>query len=382
MQEKIHWITNLRGIACMMVVMIHSTSWYITHPHAITLLQWDIANLLNSASRVSVPLFFMISGYLFFGERSAQPRHFWRIGLCIAFYSALSLLYITLFTHINVELSLKNLLQKPVFYHLWFFFAITVIYLLSPLLQVKSTSSTMLLALMAILGILANPNMVSVKAAGIEWLPVNLYINGDTFYYVLYGVLGRAIGTLDTDKKWLTPLCAALFIAAVWVISRGTLHELRWRGDFGDTWYLYCGPAVFVCAVTLLTLAKNWLNARPLPGIACIARHSLGIYGFHALIVHALRASHLELSRWPLLDIVWIFSAALLGSLLLSGLVQRIDSRRLVSQRCAARRGPTYVSGPSSVTLRGSRKRVGSQTSRTFFCTATAPNRLKKYASP
>ncbi|HBY8897553.1 TPA: acyltransferase, partial [Klebsiella pneumoniae] len=129
----------------------------------------------------------------------------------------------------------------------------------------------------------------------------------------------------------LTPLCAALFIAAVWVISRGTLHELRWRGDFGDTWYLYCGPAVFVCAVTLLTLAKNWLNARPLPGIACIARHSLGIYGFHALIVHALRASHLELSRWPLLDIVWIFSAALLGSLLLSGLVQRIDSRRLVS---------------------------------------------------
>lgn len=41
----------------MMVVMIHSTSWYITHPHAITLLQWDIANLLNSASRVSVPLF-------------------------------------------------------------------------------------------------------------------------------------------------------------------------------------------------------------------------------------------------------------------------------------------------------------------------------------
>ncbi|MCS5872721.1 hypothetical protein LN650_02715 [Klebsiella pneumoniae subsp. pneumoniae] len=116
---------------------------------------------------------------------------------------------------------------------------------------------------MAILGILANPNMVSVKAAGIEWLPVNLYINGDTFYYVLYGVLGRAIGALDTDKKWLTPLCAALFIAAVWVISRGTLHELRWRGDFGDTWYLYCGPAVFVCAVTLLTLAKNWLNARP-----------------------------------------------------------------------------------------------------------------------
>jgi surface polysaccharide O-acyltransferase-like enzyme len=31
----------------MMVVMIHSTTWYITHPHTISLLDWDLANLLN-----------------------------------------------------------------------------------------------------------------------------------------------------------------------------------------------------------------------------------------------------------------------------------------------------------------------------------------------
>jgi surface polysaccharide O-acyltransferase-like enzyme len=98
-----------------------------------------------------------------------------RIALCILFYSALSLLYITLFTHINVELSLKNLLQKPVFYHLWFFFAIVVIYLLSPLVQVKPVSGKMLLALMLVLGILANPNMVTVKAGGIMAAGQSLY---------------------------------------------------------------------------------------------------------------------------------------------------------------------------------------------------------------
>ena len=85
MQPKIYWIDNLRGIACLMVVMIHTTTWYVTNAHSVSPVTWDIANVLNSASRVSVPLFFMISGYLFFGERSAQPRHFWRIGLCIAF---------------------------------------------------------------------------------------------------------------------------------------------------------------------------------------------------------------------------------------------------------------------------------------------------------
>lgn len=331
MQAKISWIENLRGIACLMVVMIHTTTWYITHPHDVSPLSWDLANVLNSASRVSVPLFFMISGYLFFGPRSAQPRHFLRIALCLLFYSAIALLFIASFTHISVEASLKHLLQKPVFYHLWFFFAIIVIYLVSPLIEVKAISGKMLLALMVVIGLVANPNTVSLSTHGIEWLPINLYINGDTFYYVIYGLLGRAIGMMETDKKSLTWCCGLLFASAVWIISRGTLHELQWRGNFADTWYVYCGPMVFICAASLLTLVKNTLNARVLPGLGFISKHSLGIYGFHALIIYTLRTSGLELKRWPALDILWIFTATLAGSLVLSMMLQRVDTRRLVS---------------------------------------------------
>ena len=331
MQSKINWIDNLRGIACLMVVMIHTTTWYVTNAHSISPVNWDVANILNSASRVSVPLFFMISGFLFFGERSAQPRHFIRIVSCLLFYSAISLIYIILCTSINAERSLLNVLQKPVFYHLWFFFAIIVIYLVSPLIQVKNVSGKMLLALMAIIGIVANPNTLSQKVDGFEWFPVNLYINGDTFYYVVYGMLGRAIGMMETQKRGMNWLCAAAFIAGVFIISRGTLHELQWRGNFADTWYLYCGPMVFICAISLLTLVKNTLNERPLPVLGFISRHSLGIYGFHALVIHALRTRGVELKIWPVLDIIWIFTATLAVSLLLSMLLQRIDTRRFVS---------------------------------------------------
>lgn len=88
MQPKINWIDNLRGIACLMVVMIHTTTWYITNAHSVSPLNWDIANVLNSASRVSVPVF-MISGYLFWRALRATAA-FLRIALCLIFYSVVA----------------------------------------------------------------------------------------------------------------------------------------------------------------------------------------------------------------------------------------------------------------------------------------------------
>ncbi|CCK00028.1 Inner membrane protein YiaH [Cronobacter malonaticus 507] len=80
---------------------------------------------------------------------------------------------------------------------------------------------------------------------------------------------------------------------------------------------------MLIAALSLLVLAKNTL--------AFIARYSLGIYGFHALIIHFLRTRHIEFTAWPVLDIAWIFSMTLAGSLALAALLQRLDRRRLVS---------------------------------------------------
>ncbi|XNM49425.1 hypothetical protein ACLK17_21965 [Escherichia coli] len=38
--------------------MIHTTTWYVTNAHSVSPVTWDIANVLNSASRVSVPAIF------------------------------------------------------------------------------------------------------------------------------------------------------------------------------------------------------------------------------------------------------------------------------------------------------------------------------------
>ncbi|CAI0985810.1 Inner membrane protein YiaH [Serratia rubidaea] len=330
MSNKIGWIDNLRAVACLMVVMIHATTAVLTTPDKVGSLAWDVANLLNALSRAAVPLFFMISGYLFFGERSANRKHFVRIGGCILFYSAVALAYIACFTHIGFWPSLRTLLQKPVFYHLWFFYAIVVVYLLSPLINVKPVSGRYLAAALLILAVLANPNGDKLAVDGVHLLPVNLYIAGDTFYYLLYALAGRAIGMMDTGRRGVSLLAALGLVGSVALIIIGTRHQSLINGNLAATYYLYATPLVFIAAVSLLVWFKNCL-AQPVGWLAVFSRHSLAIYGLHALIVNLLRHQGWDLDGYPLLDIFWVFGLALGLSLLLSVGLQKIDRRRLVS---------------------------------------------------
>lgn len=331
MSQKISWIDNLRALACMMVVMIHASTSLVVNFSAIHTAEWTVANLLNSASRVCVPLFFMISGALFFGERSAQKRHFLRVTLCLIFYSVVSLIYILTMTKIGFWPSLRLILEKPVFYHLWFFYAIIVVYLLSPLINVKTVSGKYLLIAGILLGVLANPQLPAFTWQKIHLLPLDLYISGDTFYYVLYALMGRAISQLDTRKSGVTLTAVAVFVLSTLAIADGTYRQMLINQNFADTFYVYTGPLVFISAISLFVVFKNALAQRILPGFAQISRHSLAIYGFHALIIIGLRGRHLDFPQFPLFNVAYLFICGLGGGLLLAMALGKIDRRNWVS---------------------------------------------------
>lgn len=336
MSQKIAWVDNLRGIACLMVVMIHATSFHVVNFSAIDNVSWWLANLLDSASRVSVPVFFMISGYLFWGEKSAQPRHLLRIALCLIFYSAVSLVYIISMTKIGFWPSLRLILQKPVFYHLWFFYAIGLIYLLSPFIQVKQAPARLLLVAATVLGVLANPQLPALNWQKIHLLPINLYISGDAFYYLLYALLGRALGTLDLGRQERNNrryglLAGVIFLASTLAIAFGTERQSLINQNFAETFYTYCGPLVFISALSLFVFARTFLDKVNSRFLALISRHSLAIYGLHALIIIAIRGKHLDFPTHPLLNIAFLYACGLGGGLLLAILIGKADRRHWVS---------------------------------------------------
>ncbi|CAJ0999756.1 O-acetyltransferase WecH [Sodalis praecaptivus] len=263
-EKKFTWIDNLRGCACMMVVMIDTTTYYVTHGNTVGEHNWMFANMLNSASRVAVPLFMMMSGYLFYGERAATKKHLLRLVGCLLFYSAVGLIYMALLTPISAHQALSGMLQKPAFYHLWYFYAVIVLYLLSPLIQVKALSAGHLAVIILLAAVLANPHSPALHLAGVKFAPINLFINGDMIYYLLYAILGRAIGMLTPDNKRVPLLSALVFLLAVALIAAGTKKQLIINGDFADTFYEFCGPLFFIAAVSLFIWFKSVLDHRPL----------------------------------------------------------------------------------------------------------------------
>ena len=67
MLNKILWLDYVRAIACCMVVLLHTAAEYVLKSEGVN---WNFANLVDSFTRVCVPLFFMISGYLFFRKKA------------------------------------------------------------------------------------------------------------------------------------------------------------------------------------------------------------------------------------------------------------------------------------------------------------------------
>ncbi len=54
MQNKIIWLENLRAIACIMVVVLHTAAIYVLKSDG---LYWEIGNIFDSFVRICVPIF-------------------------------------------------------------------------------------------------------------------------------------------------------------------------------------------------------------------------------------------------------------------------------------------------------------------------------------
>ncbi|NOH01137.1 MAG: acyltransferase family protein [Chloroflexi bacterium] len=299
-RNSIQWVDFARFIGAFLVVLAHITGWG-TEPSAAGAFYYTV-------SRVGVPIFFLISGYLlltkeedlwtFFKKRAAR--------ILIPFL-AWSILYDVLNsqafaeTGVTLEAVLKmfiRILRGPREGHLWFFYSLIGLYLLTPILRVfvaKAKPSELFYYIA--LWFLVAPVLYIVEGLTPLKNGFEVYYTGG---YVGYFLLGFYLGKHETTPR-LVRFALAVFLAG-FLFSFAVFHfdlpphgnELPFRS--------YPSLNIILMSLGAFVLVKAIGEKAPAPLLrfsGWVSGASFGIYLVHPLILRWMTAWWVSLGFDP-----------------------------------------------------------------------------------
>lgn len=201
-------ISFLRILSTLSVIIIHVSAPLVVKFGEISFFDWEIANIYNSVSRYSVPVFFMISGSLLLNKDYELiyflKKRFGKVVFPFLFWSlvySLSNRYVFSSEVFSISKVVKDIFYGSE-YHLWFVYVLIGGYLFRPILQkwIENTSEKEILYFLMIWGVTL---IVSIPGFEIYFPKINLsYFSGFIGYFVLgyylnqFWIRGRLISVL------------------------------------------------------------------------------------------------------------------------------------------------------------------------------------------
>ena len=298
-QGKKEWISNLRVIATVCVVLLHVASSVLYKYNQVPNSHWWIGNVYDSFARFSVPLFLMITGALLLGNQHSYPiflkRKVIRILFPFAFWTAVYIIYNfieppqfsgKLETQTNFDWIIQQI-RDGSSYHLWYVYMLIGFYITIPLLNklIIGVKKKFLFLFLILWVIFITFSTSKNSAYNFEW---NLwYILG----YLGYLVLGYYLSIINTKHKIVTILAGFVFFIGVFITAYGTFYFTETDGFFHKLYYSYLTPNVLLMTASIFVLMQN-LNIN-LSGVLkktrdLIDKHSYGIYLSHVLVLNYL----------------------------------------------------------------------------------------------
>jgi surface polysaccharide O-acyltransferase-like enzyme len=298
----IYWIDLVRVFAVFQVVLVH-LSYVIFFKEDPLTYNWQAANFYDSFSRMGVPLFFMVSGYLLL--RKDEPvvdffrKRFMKVGIPTLFWSVAYLLWsVKAYTDgsmnpLSVILSmLKAIYTGNVEIHLWFLYILIGIYLVVPILRVYvSAASRQNLTYFIVMWFLATPLLeLAQRVIGFETALVIPVVAG----YVGYFMMGYLLADVELSRQGMI-LSILGCIIAVAVTYFGT-NILSVNAAPIDTYFSsYFSPPTVLASICGFLLLKNLGQKLGGAGrtVRLVSATSFGIYLIHIFVVELLRQGEL-----------------------------------------------------------------------------------------
>lgn len=282
-------LDGIRAVATLLVLTIHVAA----KGFGALVQHWWAVNAYESVSRVSVPLFFMLTGALLLPRQhtiASIGSRLWRIVVPLLCWSVLYLLWLR---HANQDQPdwLERIIQAPVISHLWYLYTLIGVYLFLPVMSGFYRANPVKVQLFCLVFWFYGASIVPLEVAltgrehvGITWAFLSLYAG-----YMVAGALIYRHLPARPARAW-----------AAWLTWGGTsaaIAYLTWRrcielGRADETYYVYSNPLVLIGALAAF-IALRALFSRELPQwlgrlLGFVSKVSFGVYLMHVLVLFYL----------------------------------------------------------------------------------------------
>lgn len=272
----------LRVISMIMVIIVHVANVYCRSFGLIGNKSYLIALIFNTISRVSVPIFFMISGALLLDRKFNKEKWFKRVLkyiLLIVVWDIIYLIWEYFYLGITYD-KLYMLIIDPYRAHLWFLYTILVLYTIQPLLKLlmDKSSATLKIILLTIWVLLSLGSMINPYVA--KFFTIFSYIG----YFIIGKYLYDFIKKFDLRKYNLTLIIIMIMCFTFSIVMNYSLSIKL--NQFYNMFFAYRTPFIMLSSFALYTLIisnyqKDYLNKL----IIGLSDLSLGVYLIHGIFL-------------------------------------------------------------------------------------------------
>jgi surface polysaccharide O-acyltransferase-like enzyme len=290
----------VRAVAIALVVVLHTAGVVANPGPAAGLTAFWAGNIYDSLARAGVPLFVLLTGWLLLApDRVGEPlgrffrRRLDRVALPLLTWSIVAWVWIAVRDHHALGWSRlwRELLQGPVFYHLWYVYVLLGLYLAIPLLRPLAAQASPALRGYALglwfVGTAALPLWTwwGGPSIGVPVLVVSTYVG--------YLLAGTWLAARPLARRTAWELGLLFLLAATWTI----VATARLTGDehLNVILYGYDRPNVILMALVAFVLLTQpqpaaWVaqHARALALVRGCAASSYGMYLIHPLLLDVL----------------------------------------------------------------------------------------------
>ena len=276
----------LKVLACVGVVLLHTAMGGFKETGS-----WNFSTYLYYLGTYSIPLFFMVNGYLLLGKREITYSYILQkvkwILITVSSWSVIIWLFKRDFTVNPIKKIVGSLIQKGYFFQFWFFGALIIIYICLPVLKKflnSKRSYLYILSVLLVVGLIFELTNIVLQ------MPIQTYVI-QTFRlwtWFFYYLLGGFIAQFDKDiiknrfKRWMKIIVVLLFLVSpliLFFLARTTYHNF-----FAEYFY----DLLFVKVVSLgifLTIFSLALNQDNNKWITFLSNQAMGVFIIHTYIM-------------------------------------------------------------------------------------------------